>query len=75
MNDIPHICPIEDIMFKLFKERCNIDASFAELLEFPQKACFTHGFLVTSEKSSNKIQTIFTGCSIDIVASFPKKCT
>ena len=44
-------------MDNLFKERSNIDASLAAILEFSQLACFTYAILVSSDKwkSSNKV--------------------
>ena len=61
-------------MDNLFKERSNIDASLAAILEFSQLACFTYAILVSSDKwkSSNKVQVIFNG-ALSISLLFSRK--
>ena len=73
-NNIHDICHFEEIMDRLFQERTNIDVFLAVLLEFSQLVCdvlsMEFSQVVTKSKSTSKIQAIFSGCPINIVASF-----
>ena len=73
-NNIHDICHFEEIRDRLFQERTNIDVFLAVLLEFSQLVCdvlsMEFSQVVTKSKSTSKIQAIFQGALINIVASF-----